>query len=427
MYRSFLTVVLLLLACNIGNAQLGRSLQACWVHLDKPFYVVDDVVGYQLYLPAEFIGINANIQTILFDAEGQALWYNYQQNNGQSKLSGVLSLSNQLTTNWYYLSFRVWDTNRSTERVLLQVPLAVYNDLENIIPNQVSQQEPTRLKDPVDTDNKDLIISISLQPEQPRPGEKVELTIQTTNRRGKAVPANFSLSINDWSQLSTSLAMGMDNLHAGDSLRVITPAYLTNDVYWQGILLDKERKAIPNTSIIMREMEGVEVTTNDNGRFLLRSPNGFRNYDIDLTFENGSPVSTQFLPQRGRLVMEELFYTPAAFRYIESNRQRRQIFENLGVALAPLTDVQQNQVILYDQPFTLVANNNTLQNNWTSTIGGYPIYPSWIWQTDLQTNEDGEAKITFTQSSEKTAFRIDVVGQSIEGQRARANLLYRTE
>ncbi|MEL7222700.1 MAG: hypothetical protein AAGJ93_15370 [Bacteroidota bacterium] len=423
MYKSFLITLILSMACQIGNTQLGRSLQACWVHLDKPFYVVDDVVAYQLYLPPEFIGINATVQTILFNADGQALWYSYQQNNEKSNLSGVLALSEQLSTDWYYLSFRVWDTNLSTERVLVQVPLAIYNDHEEITPTRVSQQEPARLKDPVEVENKELTITLSLRPEKPRQGEEVELILKATNRRGKPVPATFSLSINDWSQLSTSLAMGMDNLHAGDSLRVVTPSYLTNDVYWQGILLDKDQKALPSVSLLLPESK---VHTDERGRFILRYPSGNQRYEVDLTFEDGAAATTQFMPQRGRLVMGELFYTPAAFRYLEANRQRREIFELLQRSLSPLTGIEQNQVNLNEEAFTLIANQRT-QHNWRYSAVDQPIHPSCIWQTDIRTDATGEAKIIFVQPNEKTAFRIDVIGQSEEGQRARANLLYRLE
>jgi hypothetical protein len=292
----------------------------------------------------------------------------------------------------------------------------------------VSQQEPARLKDPVVVDNKDLRLTISISPEKPHAGEEVQLNIRATNRRGKPVQTELSLSINNWSQLSTSLAMGMDNLHAGDSLRVVTPSFLTSDFYWQGILLDEENQALPNTQILVHTAdESLTINSDERGRFLFQPTSQNKNYKLELVSPDGAPVKVQFMPQRGRLAMGKLFYSPAAFRYLEANRQRRAIYELLQLPIAPLSGVQQNQLSIQDGQILLQAYDEVQQNTWTSNAQTAPINPSWIWQTRLHTDTNGEVKFTYTQASEKAAYRIDVVGHSIGGQRARSSLLYRIE
>jgi hypothetical protein len=223
--------------------------------------------------------------------------------------------------------------------------------------------------------------------------------------------------------------MGMDNLHAGDSLRVITPNFLTGDFYWQGILLDGENQTLPNTQVQIRTTDGVTtIPTDERGRFLFQQKGSSKGYQLDITSLDGYSVNSQFMPQSGRLVLGKLFYTPAAFRYLEANRQRRKICALLQLPIGSLPDVQQNKVGILNGPFSLAAYQEAQQNNWTSNnnwVG--PIRPGWIWQPGLKTNMQGEVRFNYTQAEGVAAFRIDVVGQRNDGQRARSSLLYKVD
>lgn len=411
------------------HAQLGRSLQACWVHLDKAFYVTEDVIGYQLYLSPEFKNEQTTVQIILFDADGNPRSYSYNHNQGQTNLAGNLTLDSSLSTNWYYLSFRVWDKEREREQVLLQVPIAIYNDREEIEPSEVSQQEPARWKDPVEVVNKKLQLNIRIEPENPQAGEEVRLTIQTTNRRGKPEQAALSLSINDWSQLGASLAMGMDNLHAGDSLRVITPSALTSQFYWQGLLLDQTNAPLANTEFQIQVVGKTQnLSTNTAGRFVVRSKTTTTSNSFSFSPVNGQVAKVQFMPQQGRLAMGKLFYTPAAFRYLESNRQRKSIYKILGHETEEELNIRQNLVRLETSGFTVNGFDRQQDNSWTETFSKQsPIQPSWIWQSNLQTDTNGEVTITYVQSAEPSSFRVDVIGQTAEGERARTSVVYKVE
>ncbi|MGH1437121.1 MAG: hypothetical protein ACRBG0_21965 [Lewinella sp.] len=416
---------------GMAFAQGSRSLQSSWLHLDKPFYVTEDDLGFQLYLAPEFAKESIVIQSILFDATGEPQLYAYWSNQRKSTVPGKMLLPAGLSTGWYYLSFRVWDRERQTERVLLQAPLAVYNDQETIIAETVSQQEPSRQTAPVVIPEKELTINIANLPENALAGGEISLELQITDRRNRPTSAEVSVSVTDWGLMGASMAMGMDNLQQSDSLRVVTPANLIGTTFWQGIHLEEDgRPATAQPLVAMISDREQTINTDTRGRFVWQQPITANRSRMGFLSENDQPVRVRFLPAPGRLALGELFYTPAAFRYLEINRQRKIIKNLLPRKEVPLfIDDYQNDVKPFGGPYQLAGVNPARQLNWayTPTAASLPASTTIFWSTGNQTTSNGVLDIKYAHPPEATTYRIDVVAQDAEGRRGRTTVYYRVK
>ncbi len=421
--RLLLVLLLLPLLTPSSFAQLGRGLQPSWAHLDKAFYVAGEPLGFQLYLAPEFANEDILFQSILFTASGEPVLYNYWR-QGELHVNGQFQLPQALPTGWYYLSFRAWDKDRETERVLHQVPIAIYNDEATITPEEVSQREPTRETAEVQIPERELQIAITSVPENLRPDEVAKLQIQVTDRRGRAVAASCSVSITDWEILSASLAMGMDNLQSSDSLLVVTPDFLSNQFYWQGSLVEEGGEPLPSVPLaLINAGDRQELSTDDRGRFVFQSLRQFAR-ELNVVLPSGQAGAVRFQPAPGRLALGRLFYSPAAFRYLEISRQRKAIRESLGQGSLALIGPP-NLVQDLERQVPMVMTPQGGQNGWRdaggSSIGARPSQ----WYPALTTDSGGWVTIDFMPNWEVRAYRIDVVAQDENGQRGRTTVIYR--
>lgn len=423
LHRKYILFGIFLGILTIAQAQLGRSLQPSWIHLDKAFYVAGDQLGFQLYLAPEFAGEDVLVQSILFGANGEPVLYNYWR-QGKAHVQGQFSLPQELPTGWYYLSLRAWDEARQTERVLQQAPLAIYNDQRPIGAEEVSQREPARETAPVAVPEKELRIEVAPLPANITPGQNLELEVMVTDRRGRPVQADCSLSINDWGLLSTTLAMGMDNLQAGDSLRVVTPDRLSSRFYWQGKISDENGQALKEVAINLQgDREQQQLRSDERGRFIYRSDQQNVN-EIQLAMDGAASPEVQFQPSAGRLALGRLFYSPAAFRFLEINRQRKLIRRVMGEGESGGSDT--NPVRSFWPSLRLVNTMPDSDQGWS--LGANASSPSTqvsAWYPALETNEDGRLQLNYDHGWEKTAYRIDIVAQDAQGRRGRTTLVYR--
>lgn len=415
--------IALLLLSQTGLAQLGRGLQPTWAHLDKAFYLAGDPLGFQLYLAPEFAEEDILFQSILFSANGEPVFYNYWRQD-DNHLHGQFQLPESLPTGWYYLSFRAWDDNRKTERVVHQVPLAIYNGQTTITPAEVSQREPARETAKVQVPEKELQIEVAELPTSIKPGEAINLNFKVTNRRGRPVEASCSVSITDWELLSAARAMGMDNLQTSDSLLVITPAHLDGRFYWQGSLLDEEGNPLTETSFtINNAADRQQMATDARGRFVFLSQQRSVR-ELAVTLANDQAALFRFQPARGRLALGRLFYSPAAFRYLEVSRQRQAIRETLAQT-TPAKVGAVNLVADLEGRFPVVAAPNNQIAGWQSGSSSAPASRVSQWFSNLQTGASGGQSVTFEHAWEVRAYRIDIVAQDDEGRRGRTTMVYR--
>ncbi len=404
-----------------AQAQLGRSLQPSWIHLDKAFYVAGDQLGFQLYLAPEFAGEDILVQSILFGANGEPVLYNYWR-QGEDHVQGQFVLPERLPTGWYYLSLRAWDESRSTERVLQQAPLAIYNDQSPIGPEAVSQREPARETAEVQIPEKELRIEIASLPAGLAPNQGVDLDITVTDRRGRPVKAKCSVSINDWGLLSTSLAMGMDNLQTSDSLRVVTPDRLSGRFYWQGEILGGDGQPAKNQTFTLQAgQEQQQMGSDERGRFVFQSNQRMVNR---LQLEGEGQQQFQFQPANGRLAFGRLFYSPAAFRYLELNRQRKAIRETMGSRNTSATNV--NLVLPFGAELSLMNNTSVQDQGWRLEENvDLPAANVSGWFPALETTDEGRLRLNYSHGWERTAYRVDIVAQDEQGRRGRQTLVYR--
>lgn len=419
--QAYVIVLILLFAVTGLEAQLGRSLQASWVHFDKAFYVTGDQLGFQLYLAPEFAEEDILVQSILFGANGEAVLYNYWR-QGDEHVQGQFTVPEELPTGWYYLSFRAWDESRRTERVLQQAPLAIYNDQRPILPEEVSQQEPARETAQVEIPERELQIEIASLPTGLNPEQGVELDVTITDRRGRPVKAQCSVSINDWGLLSTSLAMGMDNLQASDSLRVVTPDRLSSRFYWPGKMLNAEGGLLSNQMFSMQaQQERQQLSSDERGRFVFQSN---QRMVQQLGLDPADDAQIQFQPAAGRLALGRLFYSPAAFRYLETNRQRKAV--HLMMSGDEESAATTNMAGLSGTDLSLVAGTGPQNQGWHIVEGANEALGEVSgWYPGLETDADGRLQLSYTHTWEKTAYRIDIVAQDEQGRRGRSTLVYR--
>ncbi|MCB0636750.1 MAG: hypothetical protein KDC54_09050 [Lewinella sp.] len=423
--RTIILLCCFLLGSGITSlqAQDFTPLAPCWVHFDRPFYVTAEEIGYQLYLPTEFRDHPVVINAILMDALGQEVAHRFLTTEGQATVAGAYLIPADLPTGWYYFSYRVWDRSRATERVLLQAPLAIYNDQEVIAPERVSQREPASQSGPVAPSERPLQIEISLRPMPDGADQQARLSIQVTNHRGRPVAASLSVSIIDWQLLSPSLAMGMDNLQGGDSLKVVVVDRLSQELFWQGVLLDGNQQPLPRTALELRSPHSGATTlyTDERGLFPILQPV----FEGDRRFfwrdEQGAPAQAVVLPATGRLEFGELYYSPGVIRYLQLSRQRKQMARLTGWTDGPI----------WSSPDLTPAREAVLTglNPADEVPAGLPgaFRTRLYWQAGLQTNSDGRLFLPFRQSDEQSTFRVEVVAQDADGHRGRASITYRVE
>ncbi|MEZ4985201.1 MAG: hypothetical protein R2795_09230 [Saprospiraceae bacterium] len=213
----------------------------------------------------------------------------------------------------------------------------------------------------------------------------------------------------------------MDNLHAGDSLRIIIPERLHSGLFWQGMMTDARLTPLPLTACsFLIGNDKTTATSDERGRFTLLSDNLPHHFDI----QQSSDQQAVFFPGKGRMVLGELKYSPAAIRYIDVHQQRRQITalagqeEGVQMPLTNQQEVGQKATIL-----TSPAADSTLY--WSNTLASLPAYPVLSWQP-LHTGKDGQATLSWVQGADAGTYRIDIVAQDTKGRRVRAIRYYKT-
>ena len=429
MIRSLLTLLLLVVGLQ------SVSAQAAWVHYDKPFYVTEDMVGYQLYLSQRFNNQSIVVKTTLFDSRGDEISSQFNATEGRRVVAGSHYLPAELTTGWYYCSFRIFDLERNAERIIIDAPFAVYNDQIAAVPTSVTQREPERFLPVTEAGDEALMMEIFTFPENPVAGEETEVLIRVRNRRGRPIQADLSVAINDWSLLSPSLAMGMDNLlSADDSLRLPDMSQLANSIYWQGSAYDSGGRPVGDGMIRATATENGDATyeaaVSRRGYFTLLAPY----YEGDMTFSwqdgNGNAAMASQRKTNGDLAdLPPLYLSPAVFRYLQLNRQRKQLnaFRQThpypgGTRLAALgaREARPTSIVRGGTP------GDAAEWNGHAADTGVPSRPSLVWNTNLQTNEYGEVRFSYQHGDDVSAYRIDVVAQEIRnGGRGRHSVVYR--
>lgn len=402
----------------------NAGLQPAWVHFDKPFYCVDESLGFSLFLAPEFTGQPFLMQAILFNAQGEPVHYSYWPSLGQSRIAGRIYVPFNLNTGWYYFSFRAWDDERQRERVLLQAPVAVYHPTPKIEMASVSSREPQAQSLAVDMPKRALQVGVQLTGNGPIAGRSQAVTITVADGRGRPVAADVSVSINDWGLMGTAQAMGMRNLVAGDSLQVIVPGNLREAPYWQGSLVDEQDQVIKNQTINWTwGYEQNTTTTDARGRFLATAPYAM---ELDrLAYEHPGLEGNhriQFYPTPGRLAIGPLNISPAAMPYLTyyyeafllgAFPEKTYYFGNIvgpHMGMAPIIGTDEKRV-----------------THWRASTDS-PINPaSLVWDATLRTDNNGNLQLNYQHGWEHTAYRIDVVVQDEEGRRGRGQLIYRVE
>ncbi len=429
MIRSLFAILLIFIGLQSVTAQVA------WVHYDKPFYVTEDMVGYQLYLSQQFNHHNIVVKTTLFDNRGEEISSQFNATEGQRVVAGSHYLPAELATGWYYCSFRIFDLERNAERIITDAPFAVYNDQIAAVPTSVTQSEPERFIPVTEVGETGLMMEIFTFPENPAAGEETEVLIRVRNRRGRPVQADLSVAINDWSLLSPSLAMGMDNLFSSDdSLRISDMNQLANSIFWQGSAYDSGGRPVGDGMIRATANEQTDATyeaaVSRRGYFTLLSP--FFEGDMAFSWQDGngnSAMASQRKTNGDLSDLPPLYLSPAVFRYLQLNRQRKQLNAyrqahpypgETRLAALGAREGRATTIIRGGTPAASAEWNGHPVDDQT------PARPSLVWNTGLQTNEYGEVRFSYQHGHDITAYRIDVVAQETSnGARGRQSVVYR--
>ena len=320
--RYLLTVLLVSLVIRMLVAQVLTANNGLALHLDKPFYVVGDVLRYQLYLPPGFAGREIALKMALKDAQGESLGAFYQQTGGATTLDGYLKIPYDLASANYH--FLILGTDRtSLQKVkLAEIIVPIYNDLVEELP--ATKQGVASNAITAGANELQLSIELAAGPFHKR--EDILAMIKVADNEGNPVAADLSVSVIDAGLFGTA----PNGWHQSPKAGAYIAADLSEHLYLNGQITGNNgapRAAINFGAYIHELRESLLGLTDEAGNFALQLPT--------LT----GPANIQFIDLRSdslRVVLDdriELGPTPALpfneeiENYLKWSRSRKVIYQ----------------------------------------------------------------------------------------------------
>lgn len=337
-------LIIALLVCLSVNTLWAQPAGPVF-HLDKPFYVTGEVLQYKLYLSPDFEGQSVALKVALKDAAGTTVDAFYQHTQGATAVSGYLKLSYDLPSAVYHLL--VLGTDRvSLQKVKLAETLVpVYNDLTEEALPETAGDNPAGI---ADADN-DLQLSISTAAETIHKRGTVQADIAVTDRNGRAVPAELSVSVIDAGLFGDQQKQTLQRSLAGE---LPTPEGLSDQMYLNG--------RITNTKGTPRAEINFGAYIHDLRASLIGQTDAAGNFALLLP-EMSGPASIQFIDLRNdslRVILDdgiELAATPALpfnqniAEYLKWSRSRKVIYQLYNTVE---TNLEQERPQRVAQPMT---------------------------------------------------------------------------
>ncbi|GAB4414879.1 MAG: hypothetical protein OHK0039_23090 [Bacteroidia bacterium] len=334
-------LLLLLLGARHLDAQ-----PACYLHLDKDFYVNGEYIWYRLYLPSAFEQAQPLLGVQVLDSTGRVYHRSYLRVRPGRGAAGYYHIPYDIRPGMYRLLITATAPGRT--HVLADAVLPVYNDLA--IPSDPPlRPEPVQALPPGDMP----VLRLAVPPVVPDPRSEVALDVQSSAGR---LSGHGSVSV------------------VADGAEV--------PVLVQGTLPDFVPDTLVRLAGYLTDNGGKPVETGSLGVYRIdaRRLGGRTNSDADGYFEvmlEPGVVADQiqfvdyFLPEvKVRLVEAALgqvsqpfYYTARRLAYLEDSRRRKKIYQRFDTWEQPLPPV----------PDTVAAQ--VLQPDLSLRPGDYDYFP----------------------------------------------------
>ncbi len=167
-------------------------------HLDKPFYVTGESVFYKAYLPTSFATVSGKVKVVVESSDKTFRNESFVQLS-DALITGYFKIPFNVSSDVYRFSFFALDNETFKAIEFTNFDIPIYNDLLDegvrpIFPNT----EPTAIVG----DSEGLKVSVSNSSLNVR--DEVNLRLAVTDRTGKSIPAQVSVSVTDVSLLGES-------------------------------------------------------------------------------------------------------------------------------------------------------------------------------------------------------------------------------
>ena len=348
-----LSVTVLNIRGQEGSTQVVKNGRRnyCIVHVDKPFYVTGEVIWFKTYLPETLQYRRSLARVDLVDHKREVLHSYYTKINKQKNASGYYLIPYNLRPDIYYLTVTVFDEDGNFPYTLAHHPIAIYNDLMKLDTTALNFVESG--VNPVGKENANQNTSVEILTDQSiyRPRQEIKLTIKVTDKQGRPVQADLSVSVAD-DNLVNYHPKNLDNFSKGSTIE--RSFLVDNEVAFRGTV-----KTISDNSAYESDYLGALIREEGLLRIFESYDDG--TFEIDLPYFEG-PRQMQLLgyfepnihmdldktiqfPEN--LASMELVYTREILNYLELSRERKkinQLFDQLAFQSLPYLQPPENRL-----------------------------------------------------------------------------------
>lgn len=259
----------LLCLSSIVQAQ-GNSEESIIIHLNKPFYTTGENIWYKLYFPNSFKQHNLALKLALVDGEGQPLNKHFLKTGNQSYVDGYFKVPYEAPSAHYHFVILGTAKLDKTKVKLGEVFIPIYNDLGDTRTNTILAAAPTTLA----TNLNDLKVDLQLGTDSWGRRDQVAATVAVTDKQGKPVSANLSISIKDVGLLEMA-TQEASSIHRIPLAAENQAANLAEEIYINGKVEDNQGTPWQSTILAVyspSEKQFFYTKSNSDGRFALKLP-----------------------------------------------------------------------------------------------------------------------------------------------------------
>lgn len=260
----------LLCLSSIVQAQ-GNSEESIIIHLNKPFYTTGENIWYKLYFPNSFKQQNLALKLALVNGEGQSLNEHFLKTENQSSVDGYFKVPYEAPSGHYHFVIMGTAKLDKTKVKLGEIFIPIYNDLGDTQNNTLLAKVPSSLA----ANLSDLNVDLKLNTDSWSRRDQVSASVAVTDKEGKPVSANLSISIKDVGLLQMA-AQEASSIHRIPLATTNQAAKLEEDIYINGRVEDQQGKPWQSTILAVyspTEKQFFYTKSSPNGRFALKLPN----------------------------------------------------------------------------------------------------------------------------------------------------------
>lgn len=313
----------------ISNA-LTAQTNTAWVHFDKSFYASGEVIWHKLYLPPTGAtgATKMSVRATVADSRGKVLTQAFLPVEGRASCSGYFAVPFDAPSEWLRFQFSAITENQSVV-LLAEASVPVFNDLAPL-PADLVFGAPTPPSSATETSD-DLRVSVAVVSENPpRAGQNVRLKIAVSDKNGRPVQADASLSVTDEALCGKDVFSG-ETVFLGQNL--LFGAVFLSGIYHAGRVVDAVGQPIATPLLAALDVPTGQLfftKSAADGRFLLKLPGFMGEHELQFRLHDGADVRVEWpsanLPPDAR----PLPWSAGILRYLEASHKRKKAYQLHG-------------------------------------------------------------------------------------------------